>query len=52
MAGVERVELSSLVLETTDLPLNYTPMEPQMGIEPTPSPWQGDILTIILLRHI
>ena len=27
-------------------------MEPQMGIEPTSQPWQGRVLTIVLLRHI
>ena len=27
-------------------------MEPQMGIEPTSQPWQGRVLTIVLLRHL
>ena len=27
-------------------------MEPQMGIEPTSQPWQGRVLTIVLLRQV
>lgn len=27
-------------------------MEPQNGIEPSPPPWQGGVLTIILLRQV
>ncbi len=34
MAGVERIELPSAVLETDILPLYYTPMVTRTGFEP------------------
>ncbi len=38
MAGTERLELTSMVLETIVLPLNYIPMVGETGFEPA-TPW-------------
>ena len=51
MTGIEPV-LSDVTDQCFSL-LNYiTILEPKKGIEPSPSVWKTEILTIILLRQI